>query len=193
MATTRFMRSAALICFAATACGCGSADSKGSLGTFRSRTYGYAIEHPANWTAIEATRVLDDGEPPATSGGGTDILARHADTKVRDMTLPGMVVGAQRLAPATDIDRWTSMVVSTVSFMKQCAQPDSRERVEVADEPAVLLSYDDCPKGSGYFHLWTAFIHRGMGFHIVWFDKHGSETADRVALDKMLSSVSFAS
>ena len=37
----------------------------------------------------------------------------------------------------------------------------------------MLLTYNDCPKGSGFYHLWTAVIHEGMGFHIAWFDKHG--------------------
>lgn len=192
MDAVRFVRWAALICLAATACGGSSnSTSKGAQSRFRSRTYEYVIDRPADWTVVEATRVLDDGEPPATGAGGTDILARHADTKVRDMTLPAMVVGAQRVAPATTIDGWTSTVISTVSFMKQCAHPDSMERGEVAGESAVLLIYDDCPKGSGLFHLWTAVVHEGMGFQFVWFDKHRRETADRVALDKMLSTVAF--
>jgi hypothetical protein len=193
MEAVPFMRWAALICLVATACGSGSGDTnEGRLSTFRSRTYEYEVAHPADWTVIEATRVLDDGEPPATAAGGTDILARHADRRVRDMTLPAMVVGAQRVASTTDIDGWTATVISTVAFMKQCAKPDSTEHAEVAGERAMLLTYQDCPSGSGLFHLWTAVIHRGMGFHIVWFDKHGRETADRAALDKMLSSFSFA-
>ena len=194
MEAVGFLRVGVLMCFAATACACGSDVSRrdGSLGTFRSRTYGYVIDHPADWTGIGATRVLDDGEPPATAGGGTDILARRADRTVRNMTLPAMVVGAQRVPAATDIDRWTSMVVGTVSFMKQCPHPDARERLQVGDEEAVLLTYNDCPKGSGFFHLWTAAVHRGLGFHIVWFDRHGREVGDRKTLDKMLSSVAFA-
>ena len=192
MDAVRLVRWAALICLAATACGGSSnSTSTGRQSRFRSRTYEYVIDRPADWTVVEATRVLDDGEPPTTGAGGTDILARHANTKVLDMTLPAMVVGAQRVAPATTIDGWTSTVISTVTFMKQCAQPDSTEQVEVAGESAVLLIYDDCPKGSGLFHLWTAVVHEGMGFQFVWFDKHGRETTDRVALDKMLSSVCF--
>jgi hypothetical protein len=103
-----------------------------------------------------------------------------------------MVVGAQRVSSATDIDRWTAMVIGTVSFMKQCSRPDARKRMEVRGEQAVLLVYNDCPKGSGLFHLWTAVVHRGFGFHIVWFDRHGREVVDRERLDVMLSSVTFA-
>src|SRR5205814_707160 len=148
-----FLRVGVLMCFAATALACAPAESSGarSLRTFRSRTYGYAIGHPPNWTTIPATRVLDDGEPPATAGGGTDILARRADTRVADMKLPALVIGAQRVSSATDIGDWIPTVIGTVSFMKQCAQPDARERIEVGGEPAVLLTYSDCPKGSGLF------------------------------------------
>jgi hypothetical protein len=194
MKAVGFLRVGVLMCFAATACACGSVETSGAgnLRTFRSRTYGFAMDHPADWTIIEATRVLEDAEPPATAGGGTDILARHAATKVRDMTLPAMVVGAQGVSSTTDIDGWTSMVISTVSFMKQCPQPDARERIGVGDEQGVLLTYNDCPKESGFFHLWTAVVHGGLGFHIVWFDRHGREAADRKAFDKVLSSVSFA-
>ena len=194
MGAAGFLRVGVAMCFAAAACACAPTDSRDgrNLRTFRSRTYGYAIDHPANWTIIEATRVLDDGEPPATAAGGTDILARRADTKVQDMKLPAMVVGAQRVSSATDIDGWTSMVIGSVSFMKQCPEPDARERVEVGGEPAVLLTYNDCPKGSGLFHLWTAVVHDGLGFHVVWFDRHGRKVADRKTLDNMLSSVSFA-
>jgi hypothetical protein len=194
MGAVGFQRVAVVMWFTATACACAPADSSGArnLRTFRSRTYRYAIDHPANWSTIEATRELDDGEPPATAGGGTDILARNADTKVSNVKLPAMVVGAQRVSSATDIDRWTAMVIGTVSFMKQCSRPDARKRIEVRGEQAVLLVYNDCPKGSGLFHLWTAVVHRGFGFHIVWFDRHGREVVDRERLDVMLSSVTFA-
>jgi hypothetical protein len=144
---TRFVRLAALVCLAATACGSSSSDT--SVRTYRSRTYDYAIDHPGDWSVVRAIRVLDDGEPPATGPGGTDILARHASKIVHDMTLPAMVVGAQRVALGTTIDGWTSMVINTVSFMKQCPEPDSTERITVAGEPAMLLRYDDCPARSG--------------------------------------------
>ena len=71
------LRVALSITVALVAVGCGS-DPNRTLDSFRSATYGYTIEHPSDWTVVAAARQLQDGEPPRTGGGGTDIFARHA-------------------------------------------------------------------------------------------------------------------
>jgi len=183
-----------LLCFAATACASDSGDSsKGTTSrTFRSPAYGYAIDRDTAWTVVEATRRLRDGEPPATASGATDILGRRASTHVSKMMPPGVIIAAQPVPPGVDARQWASKVVGTVSFMKQCRQPDARENIHVAGDDAVLLTYEKCPKASGFLHFWVAVVHAGFGYHIVWFDEPGRTAEDRPALFRMLSSVSFA-
>jgi hypothetical protein len=55
-----------------------------------------------------------------------------------------------------------------------------------------MLRYPDCPKGSGLYHLWTAVIHGGRGFHMVWFGRSERESQDRPVIDEVLESLSFA-
>ena len=193
MKATGFLRVGISLCCAATVCAGDSGDksSDRSSRTFRSRTYGYAINRDADWTAVEATRRLKEGEPPATASGATDILGRQASTQVSMMTPPGVIVAAQPVPPATDAEQWASKVVSTVSFMKRCRQPDATENIHVGGDNAVLLTYERCPQKAGYLHFWIAVVHRGFGYHIVWFDEPGRTAEDRPALDRMLSSVSF--
>lgn len=182
----------AVLLVALAACGGGgSGDSSGATEAFHSATYGYTLKHPAAWSSVSATHMLDDGQPPATSGGGTDILGVNASTKVSQTVLPALVIGGQKVSPAVTQDAWTSTVASTVSFMKACPQPDGREPVIVGGAPGTLLRYDDCPKGSGLFHFWVAVVHRGVGYHIVWFDQQKQEATDRPAFDKVLTSVVF--
>ena len=49
-----------------------------------------------------------------------------------------------------------------------------------------------CPKASGFLHFWVAVVHARFGYHIIWFDEPGRTAHDRPALDRMLSSISFA-
>ena len=111
------LRVALSITVALVAVGCGS-DPNRTLDPYRSATYGYTIEHPSGWTVVAAARQLQDGEPPRTGGGGTDIFARHARRKVRDMDLPVLVVGAQPIAATTHIGDWAEEVSTTVSHQK---------------------------------------------------------------------------
>lgn len=55
----------------------------------------------------------------------------------------------------------------------------------------MLLSYPDCPSGSGLYHLWIAVVHRNRGFHIVWFNREDHRAKDRARIDQMLASISF--
>ncbi len=181
-----------VISFAVVASACGSGDSgDDTLSTFRSRTYGYSIDHPAGWTVVAAERELDNGQPPLTGPPVTDVIAQHANRKVRDMELPALVVGAQAVPAGTSIDDWTARVIETVALQKHCVRPDTTERLRLGSESAVLLSYPDCPSGSGLYHLWIAVLHGDRGFHIVWFNHEGHLAQDRALLDRMLSSISF--
>lgn len=173
---------------------CGGGGSGGTATAtkkFHSATYGYTLSHPAGWSEVAATQLLQDGQPPTTGGDATDILSVNASRKVSQITLPALVIGGQKVSPAVTPDVWASTVASTVSFMKACPQPDGREAVTVGGAPATLLRYDDCPKGSGLFHFWVAAVHRGVGYHIVWFDQQKQEATDRPTFDKVLKSVTF--
>jgi hypothetical protein len=194
MRAVGFLRIGMLLCFAATACASASGDRSNDTTsrTFRSPTYGYAIDRDTDWTVVEATRRLRDGEPPATASGATDILGRGASTHVSKMTPPGVIIAAQPVPPGVDARQWASKVVGTVFFMKQCRRPDVQENIRVGGDDAVLLTYERCPEASGFLHFWVAVVHAGFGYHIIWFVEPGRTAKDRPALFWMLSSVSFA-
>lgn len=174
------------------ACG-GGGGSGGSSATkaFHSATYGYTLKYPAAWSSAPAAHMLDDGQPPAAGRGGADVFGVNASTTASDLTPPSVLVGGQKVAPSMTLDAWASNVASTVSFVKACPQPDAREAVTVGGAPGALLRYDDCPKGSGLFQFWVAVVHRGVGYHIVWFDQQKQEATDRPAFEKVLKSLTF--
>jgi hypothetical protein len=175
----------------ALACG-GSNDTRDAdVRTFRSRTYVYSIEYPAEWSVVPAEEPLEPGQPPLTGPPVTDILAKRADRVVRKMTLPALVVGAQSVPADMTIDDWTTNVIDIAGRQKQCGDPRSTEHRDIGGEPATLLSYPDCPKGAHLDHLWAAVVHRGRGMHFVFFDAVGHDAANRKRFDRMLSSVSF--
>jgi hypothetical protein len=185
------MRFIVLVVTLAIVSACGSDGDAASAAAFRSPTYGYTIDRPDGWDVVEATHTLEDGEPPATAGGGTDILGRHASVDVRDITPPGVIIGGQPVAEGTTSEQWARTVIGTVSFMKGCPRPDAQENITVGGDGAVLLTYEQCPEERGFFHYWVAAVHEGVGFHIVWFDEMGRTEVDRPDLDALLSSISF--
>lgn len=174
------------------AAACGSNHAK-AAGTFNSPAYGYRIVLPTGWTAVAAERRLDDGAPPVTGGPVTDIFAERATRRIRQLSVPAVVVGAQRVAPGTSLADWTARVIGIVSTFKGCAQPVNREDLTVGGVPAVLLTYPNCPAGSGLYHLWVALVHDGLAYQIVWFNHPGREVEDRALLQRMLASAAFSS
>jgi hypothetical protein len=176
---------------AAAASGCGSTSEKSVSKTFTSPTYGYTIALPSGWSAIPADRVLPADGPPLTGGGGTDIIGANANQRVSKMELPALVIGAQGLLGTTSLDGWKAAVTRIVAKQKGCKQPRSSERLNVGGDTAVMLEYPDCPRGSGLYHLWTVIVHKGRGFHVVWFGRSENETKDRPLLDDVLASFSF--
>jgi hypothetical protein len=74
---------------------------------------------------------------------------------------------------------------------KGCAAPPSSERLKVGGDDAVMLRYPECPSGSGLYHLWTAVVHNGRGFHVVWFGRSEDEVKDRPVIDEVLASLRF--
>jgi len=99
------------------------------------------------------------------------------------------VVGAQR-DTAGD---WTERVVEIVSKFKGCPRPARRDELTIGGVPAALLTYPDCPTGSGLYHLWVAVEHGGLAYQIVWFNHPGQEAADLAQFRTMLASVAFTS
>ena len=171
---------------------CGSGPSVAHTSdTFRSPAYRYVLERPAGWSSVPATRHLDDGEPPRTGGGGTDIFGVDASTKFSAMELPVVVIGAQNIGADVTLDEWVARVVEIVAEQKGCAMPSATEPVEVGGEQAVRLTYPNCPAGAGLFHYWTAFIHDEVAYHLVWVDESGAETEDRARLDDLCTGFAF--
>jgi hypothetical protein len=178
------------ITVALVAAGCGS-EQHHALDSYRSATYGYTIERPVDWSVVAAVRQLDDGEPPLTGGGGTDIFARHASTKVREMDLPVLVIGAQPIAATTHTGDWAKEVSAIVDHQKGCGPATATNARTVDGVDAIELSYPDCPPGAGLDHRWIALVHGSLAFQIVWFDASGAETPGRTQLDSMLANIHF--
>jgi hypothetical protein len=178
-----------LACGCITSCGADSDAPRAER--FRSSVYGFSIELPDGWSAIPAGRRLDDGEQPRTGGGGTDILGEGASPRVSEMDLPAVVIGAQRAPAGLTLEDWSDRVTEIVDAQKGCPAPATIERVHVGSETAVLLSYPDCPAGSGLYHWWTAVLHDDLAFQIVWFDETGNGAADREGLDRLFTGFEF--
>ena len=158
---------------------------------FHSPVYGYTISHPRSWSVVEASRPLSEGEPPATSSGATDILGRGASVRVSTMDMPGVIIAAQPVTGDVDNAKWSATVKHTVEFMKGCAPPNRSQKLDIGGEPATLLTYRNCPTDLGLLHLWAGVVHKGRGYHIVWFNNPGTEVADRAKFRTMLTSMSF--
>jgi hypothetical protein len=183
---------AVVVCFTVTCAFGGDRAPTRQVRTFRSPTYGYSIEYPAGWSVLVADHELHAGEAPLTSGGATDILARHAESRrVSEMRFPVVVIGAQLVTTGTSLDGWTDTVVEIVAAQKDCPRPKHIEMVDVDGELAALLTYPDCPAGTGYLHLWVAVVHDGRAFQIVFFDHAGHEPSNRHRLRRFLASMSF--
>ena len=168
---------------------CSSGDRSSS--TFRSPVYSYSVDLPSGWTSIPASEPLDDGEPPATASGRTDILGVNANTKVSQMQVPGVIIGAQKVAADTTAAEWATAATKTITFMKRCTEPDGQFPLTIDGAAAVVLVYEDCPSGSGLTHLWATVVHGERGFHIVWFDHAGELDDQKAELRRLLSSFSF--
>jgi hypothetical protein len=177
------------ITVALVAVGCGPEQHR-ALDSYRSATYGYTIERPADWSVVAAVRQLDDGEPPRT-GGGTDIFARHASTTVREMDLPVLVVGAQPVAATMHTGDWAKEVSAIVDHQKGCGPAAATNARTVDGVDAVEFSYPDCPPGAGLDHRWIALVHGGLAFQIVWFDASGAEASGGTQLDSTLATIHF--
>ena len=163
----------------------------GSARKFQSSEYGYSVDLPSGWTSVPASARLEDGEPPTTASGRTDILGGNANTRVSQMRKPGVIVGAQTVAADTTADAWATAATKTIAFMKGCPEPDERFPHTIDHNDAVVLVYEDCPSGSGITHLWATVVHDDLGFHIVWFDDAGDLDEQRTELRAFLASFSF--
>lgn len=170
-----------------TALGCGS---KGGS-SLHSTVYGYSIAIPSGWSALSATTRLDPGGAPVLNSTATDVIAVNADRKIRSLVTPALVVGAAPVDPSTTLDAWRATVESLVGRFKGCSEPASTHDAFVGAAPAVMLTYPDCPAGSGLYHVWTVTIHGGLAYQFVWFDQQGRETANRSLLDNEMRTVRF--
>lgn len=192
MDTRGVARAAVALCLASVAFGCGSGDSaEGTPNTFRSRTYGYSVDYPADWSALQARAELEGGQPPLTGPPITDVIAKRPDRVVHRMDLPALVVGAQAVADGTSIEEWTAKVIDVVARQKHCGTPETTETLEIGGDEAALLTYPDCPSGTHLDHLWAAVVHGNRGYHMVFFNTAGHEAEDRALLHRMLSTVAF--
>jgi hypothetical protein len=159
--------------------------------TFTSPEYGYTLRLPQGWSGLKADRALTPGEPPLTCCGAVDIIGARPSVKVSAMRLPALVIGAQPVPGDMTLTDWTTRATEAIASQKGCPRPSARERITIGDVDGALLLYPDCPKGTGYFHLWAVALSDGRGFHIVWFTDKWNEERDRPQFDRVVESMSF--
>ena len=185
------LAAACIVALCASACR-SSSDSASTHVTFRSAAYPYSIVLPGGWTGVRAERTLSDGQAPVTALPVTDVLAQHATRRIRQLSLPALVVGAQAVSSSESLQSWADNVIALVGRFKGCPSPATTERVTIAGHAGLRLEYPNCPPGQGLYHVWTVAVVGGRGYQFVWFNAPGNEVQDRAILDGMLRSVSFS-
>lgn len=140
---------------------------------------------------MSAERALANDQSPVTALPITDIFARHATRRIRQLSLPALVVGAQEVEPTETLESWAGRVRALVGRFKGCPKPANTTNAVVGGEAALRLEYPDCPSGQGLYHLWTVAVVGRKGYQFVWFNAPGNEAQDRSTLDGMLRSVVF--
>ena len=159
---------------------------------FTSPLYGYTVSVPKGWGVRPATRMLDGMEAPWVTSEtptrpGPDSTAID-DVESSGNDRPGapegaLVVGASLTPPGATLESWTSGTAPAT-----CGSPTSQDSITVDGEAATLSTFVAC---QGTSHLWVTVLHGGYAWHIVWLDLPGSETADAVFFDQVLSTFRF--
>jgi len=153
-----------------------------SLTTVVSKQYAYTISVPVGWGVRAASRVLGVAEPPWADGDAIDDLGPGA-LPPSGTPEGSIIVGAAPLAPATTLDSWTRGVL-----VPTCGQPTAVVDLTVDGEPARMSTYASCYDG---FHQWVTVLHEGWGWHIVWLNEPGTESADATYFGQLLPTFRF--
>ena len=182
---------AAVVIFGALAIGCSSRSRPTAASSLHSTVYGYSIAVPAGWSTLSATTTLETGSAPVLNSTATDVLAAHADRRIRSLTTPALVIGAAPVNDSMSLDTWRAQVVTLVATFKGCAEPTTTDATTVGGAPGEVLTYRNCPAGSGLYHVWTVTRHGGFAFQIVWFDQQNRQAADESLLKNEIASLRF--
>src|SRR5205823_11177649 len=125
--------------------GCGGARAgRNGEGKFHSTAYGYSLRLPRHWTVVSASRTLNAQQAPVTGLPVTDIFAPHASRHIRQLTLPALVVGGQRVRPDETLQAWTNEVIALVGRFKGCPTPAAQAHTAIGGRDAVVLTYPNC-------------------------------------------------
>ena len=160
------------------------------LAPFTSRVYGYTMSVPIAWGLRSASRTLNGTEAPVQPGSNDNWGNSPAVDNVGgspfspDGATGGILIGASTPVPAgTTLESWTDTTARTT-----CGVPDSKKSITIDGEPATLSTYPAC---HGLFHQWVTVLHGGWGWHIVWINNQGTETADAVFFEQIVATFRF--
>jgi hypothetical protein len=151
------------------------------LVTYTSAIYGYSIDYPTEWQVQVATRSLTAIEIPWGTSAGIDDFEQGTDGQGGPSG--ALFVATPDIGSAFTLDAWTARTAYSV-----CSTPATDEAIEVAGEPARMLTYPSC---NGLFHLWVTVVQGTTGAHIIWLDDAGREAADRAIFEDILDTFSF--
>jgi hypothetical protein len=160
-----------------------------TLEPFTSEGYGYTVSHPANWRAHAGTTNLGAVFYPYDYSQGVDYFSATAP----DVSDPGLIVAGPTVDPGTTLEGWIADIEQLQATNMGCSAPDASEQLAIDREPAVALTWLDCPE----YLLWAGVVHGGRAYHVIWIDHYavGNPTlqaTDRAAFDRILASFSFA-
>jgi hypothetical protein len=150
---------------------------------YTSGQYGYTIEIPDGWGARASTRKLVGTEPPWADGPAVDSLTTAGDFPPTGTPVGTILIAASVMPAGTTLDSWTSDTAEAT-----CGAPTSKAATVVDGEPATVSTYANCYDA---FHQWVTVLHGGYGWHIVWLNDLGSESADVVFFEQILATFRF--
>jgi len=144
--------------------------------TFRSSRFGYSIEHPAAFAAVEVDGTYNPTSGLPMNAPGTDVLN---DPGVAQVGIVRLAVGQ-----GITIDEWRNEVRVKDS---SCPDPDIVASTTIDGAPAAV-ELGHCLER----YLAVAYVVRGsFGYLLEWSSPQGSEGADLVTFREILGSMRF--
>ena len=148
--------------------------------TFESERYAYAIDHPADWRAVEQFGVaIPSGLKPFSPGA--DFIASEEAHRYR--MRHGLQVAVVEVEPGVSLDDFTS------SIHMPCGGPSVDEQRTIDGEPAAYRQFR-CNSNRPVYLQVTA-IHGGHGYILWLMTSVGAHADERPEYQAMIDSFAF--
>lgn len=155
--------------------------------TFTSRMYPYSISYPATWHVKPATHPIGAEQFPFYDSEVVDRFGQSENVIVEEQQI---LISAAKVAPWTSLSDWTDKAIKLSLNVPHCARPDSIKSIELAGEPAALMTL--C-RGSTFFDIWAVAVHEGFGYYVLWIGPLRDEKAERGRFNQILETFAFTS